>query len=378
MAAREPRILGVRRLSWRRPRLSVVVPVYNVSRYVGAALESVLAQPLREISAIELIVVDDGSTDASREIVSRLAATDRRVTLLTQANGGVSAARHAGIAAATGDLLTFVDPDDVLRPDAWSGMLRTLRRTGSDFVVGSAERVTDDGSRFVTPLMRRNHAHERLAVSIEEAPLMLADVFAWNKIFDRRFWVENRISFPLRTRYQDQVALTQAFLSADRFDVVTDVVYDWRVRGDGTSATQRRGQLANLRERIATKRQTLELVRAHGSPALMDALVTEVLPIDMWQHFRAAVHPLVESPEEYWRLLRGMVREFWYDAGVPFERTTVPPAQRVMAWLVAGDRRGDLARWIDMIDRLGGPARALEQNPFRDEQTYPPALVPAA
>jgi glycosyltransferase involved in cell wall biosynthesis len=354
------RVGGFRR---RKPRLlSVVVPVYNVADYVAESLDSILHQPLREVCAIEVIVVDDGSTDGSAEIVKDIAAKDPRVTLITQPNSGVSIARHTGIEATSGDLLTFVDPDDILPRDAWSTMVKTLRRTGSDFVVGSAERVTlvnGEERRYVTPLMRRNHTRTRLGCRIEDAPLMLADVFVWNKIFRRSFWTDNDITFPERTRYQDQVALTQAFLAARSFDILTDVVYDWRVRSDFSSATQKRAQIANLLERITTKRQTVELVAGSGSAKLMRTLRTEILPIDMWEHFRASVNPTTEDPDRYWALLRGAVLEFWYDAGVPFEETTVPRGQRLMAWLVSQDRREDLAALIETIDERG-PARGIE------------------
>lgn len=354
------RVGGFRR---RKPRLlSVVVPVYNVADYVAESLDSILRQPLREVCAVEVVVVDDGSTDGSAEIVKSIAAKDPRVTLITQPNSGVSIARHTGIEATTGDLLTFVDPDDILPRDAWSSMVKTLRRTGSDFVVGSAERVTvvnGEERRYVTPLMRRNHTRTRLRCRIEDAPLMLADVFVWNKIFRRSFWTDNDITFPERTRYQDQVALTQAFLAARNFDILTDVVYDWRVRSDFSSATQKRAQIANLLERITTKRQTVELVAGSGSPKLMRTLRTEILPIDMWEHFRASVNPTTEDPDRYWSLLRGAVLEFWYDAGVPFEETTVPRGQRLMAWLVSQDRRDDLAALIETIDERG-PAKGIE------------------
>ena len=354
------RVGGIRR---RKPRLlSVVVPVYNVADYVADSLDSILHQPLREFCAIEVIVVDDGSTDGSAEIVKGIAAKDPRVTLISQPNSGVSIARHTGIEATTGDLLTFVDPDDILPRDAWSSMVKTLRRTGSDFVAGSAERVTlvnGEERRYVTPLMRRNHTRTRLRCRIEDAPLMLADVFVWNKIFRRSFWTDNEITFPERTRYQDQVALTQAFLAARSFDILSDVVYDWRVRSDFSSATQKRAQIANLLERITTKRQTVELVAGSGSAKLMRTLRTEILPIDMWEHFRASVNPTTEDPDRYWSLLRGAVLEFWYDAGVPFEETTVPRGQRLMAWLVSQDRRDDLAALIETIDERG-PAKGIE------------------
>ncbi|MER7560525.1 glycosyltransferase family 2 protein [Nocardioides sp. NPDC126508] len=370
---------GVRRareLLRGRPTLSVVVPVYNVAEYVEKSLRSVLDQPRREISGLEVIVVDDGSTDGSAQILRRMAAEEACVTVITQPNSGVSTARHTGIDAATGDLLTFVDPDDTLPVDAWSAMVRSLRRTGSDFAVGAAERVAVEGGverRFMTPLMRRNHAAERLRCRIEDAPLMLADIFVWNKVFRRSFWTENAIVFPERTRYQDQVALTQVFLAADSFDVMTEVVYDWQVRADRSSATQKRAQLANLVERIDTKRQTIDLVRAGGSAHLMQTLLVEVLPIDMWEHFRAAVHPDTEDPLRYWELLRGAVLEFWYDAGVPFEDTTVPAVQRLMAWLVAQDRAEDLAALIAMIDRYGA-RKAVVRHPWREDPALPPDL----
>ncbi|MEI7058386.1 glycosyltransferase [Nocardioides sp. CCNWLW239] len=363
----------VRELAGFRPSLSVIVPVYNVAEYVEKSLRSILSQPRREISKLEVIVVDDGSTDGSAEILRRIAAEEASVTLITQPNSGVSRARHTGIDVATGELLTFVDPDDILPPDAWSAMVRSLRRTGSDFAVGAAERVAVEGGverRSMTPLMRRNHAEERLRCRIEDAPLMLADIFVWNKIFRRSFWTENAITFPERTRYQDQVALTQVFLAADSFDVMTDIVYDWQVRSDRSSATQKRAQIANLVERINTKRQTIDLVRATGSVSLMETLLVEVLPIDMWEHFRAAVHPDTEDPERYWDLLRAAVLEFWYDAGVPFEDTTVPRAQRLMAWLVAQDRAEDLAALVALIDRHGA-RKAFGQHPWRDDPALP-------
>ncbi|MFE6646310.1 glycosyltransferase family 2 protein [Nocardioides sp. NPDC057772] len=359
-----------------RPTLSVVVPVYNVAEYVEKSLRSVLDQPRDEISRLEVIVVDDGSTDGSAQILRRIAAEEPSVTLITQPNSGVSRARHTGIDAATGELLTFVDPDDILPPDAWSAMIRSLRRTGSDFAVGAAERVSVENGverRFTTPLMRRNHAEERLRCRIEDAPLMLADIFVWNKVFRRTFWTKNAIAFPERTRYQDQVALTQVFLAADSFDVLTEIVYDWQVRADRSSATQKRAQIANLVERITTKRQTLELVRAAGSARLIETLLAEILPIDMWEHFRAAVHPDTEEPGRYWELLRGAVLEFWYEAGVPFESTTVPPAQRLMGWLVAQDRAEDLAALVAMIDRYGA-SRAFRQHPWREDATLPAEL----
>jgi glycosyltransferase involved in cell wall biosynthesis len=369
------------RLRLRRPRrtpqLSVIVPVYNVADFLAASLDSILRQPF---SDIEVIMVDDGSTDGSTAIAEEYAARHRKVTLIRQPNSGVSVARNTAIAACRGRFVTFVDPDDELPPDAWSTMMRTLERTGSDFVVGSAERLTADGP-VAMPLMRRNHRIERLGITIDDAPMMLADVFVWNKIFRRDFWDDHGIWFPEHTRYQDQVALTQAFLACSSFDVLTEVVYEWRMRADKSSATQRRAEISNLVERITTKRMTVDLVREHESADVMQVLRTEILPIDMWEHFRAAVLPSTPDPDRYWTILRDAVREFWNDSTVPFEQTLVPVRQRLMGWLVAEDRRDDLIRLIDFIDSHpeGIPVTDGEYaHPWSDDPELPSALARVA
>jgi CDP-glycerol glycerophosphotransferase len=355
------------------PTLSVVIPLYDVAAFLPACLDSVLGQPVRNL---EVVLVDDGSTDDSAAIAQRYADRDPRVRLIRQPNLGVSVARNNGVAACTGELLTFVDPDDALPRDAWGPMVKALLRTGSDFAVGSMERVTGDGQRHRLPLLSRNHAVERLAISIEEAPLMLADVFPCNKVFRTAFWVDSKVAFPEDVRYEDQVALTEAFLAARSFDVLTEVVYDWRVRDDLSSATQKRGTLANLDDRIVTKRMTVERVRAHpAADVLLDTLVREILPIDMWEHFRAAVAPTTEQPDAYWEMLRAGVLEFWGEHTVPFERTTVPVSQRLMGWLVVQDRRDDLARLVALLDGPGVPTEGGRfRHPWYDEPGLPAEL----
>lgn len=355
--------------------LSVVVPVYNVVDYLAGSLDSILRQRVR---GVEVVIVDDGSTDGSTDIALDYARRHESVQLIQQENSGVSIARNVAVRRCRGEFLTFVDPDDELPRDAWSKMLRTIRRTGSDFVVGKAERLDGD-HRFVTPLMQRNHVARRLRVSIDEMPLMLADVFVWNKVFRREFWDRAAIHFPERTRYQDQPALTQAFLAAGSFDVLTDVVYEWRVRQDRSSATQKRRDLDNLRERVATKRMTVDMVRAHGNEELTRVLLAEVLPIDMWEHFWS----VRDCTDDYWHLLRDAVREFWTADSVPFEETTVPAEQRMMGVLVTQDRRDDLLRLLDHLDAHpdGLPSEVRQGRrelvlPFRDDPAIPaPAFV---
>ena len=325
----------------RRPTLSIVVPVYNVAPYLAACLDSVLRQPF---SDYEVVLVDDGSTDASGSIAASYADRHRNFRLVRQANAGLGAARNAGVAEARGELLTFLDSDDQLPADAYSTMVSVLRRSRSDFVVGMLQR--DDGVRqFATERMRANHASLRVGVTVPEMPRILADVFAVNKLFRRSFWDSAGMSFPVDLRYEDQPALTRAFLAARAFDVVPDTVYLWRIRDDKSSITQRRHDIADLRDRITTKRMSSSLV-ASAPAHVRDVWWSDVLPVDMWEYFRS----VPGCSDEYWTLLRDAVREFWSEDTVPFEKTLVPAQQRVMGWLVARDRRADLERFLEYVD----------------------------
>lgn len=344
------------------PVLSVVVPAYGVEAYLDDCFRSILGQSLRDI---EVIVVDDGSPDRSGAIAGAWAARDPRVHVVTHAaNQGLSAARNTGVAAARAPYLTFVDADDTLPPDAWALAIRALEQSGSDFTVGRAVRVT--GSRqYVGPLMARNHRETRLGLTLDEAPLMLADVFAWNKVFRRSFWDRAGLAFPPGLLYEDQPAMTEAFLAARTFDVLADDVYHWSVRENQSSLSQRRGELRNVRDRRTTKLMTLDSVRAAASPAVLEVLLREILPIDMWEHYRAAV----TAGPEYWQELRGMQCEIWNDDSVAFAQVALPTRQRLMGVLVDQDRLEDLATLVAWID-----AGAEGPMPYADDPTIPPAV----
>jgi len=325
--------------------LSIVVPIHNVAPYLERCLASILAQPQDDF---EVVLVDDGSTDGSHEIAASAAAAHRHVRLITQANAGLGAARNVGVAASRGCFVTFVDSDDFLPADAYTAMLRTLQETGSDFAVGKLKRV-DRGRRFATPRMRENHRVDRHRVTLDEMPQILSDVFAVNKVFRRSFWSGADLAFPEGVHYEDQPTLTAAFLRSSSFDVLAQTVYLWRIRVDHSSITQQRHEVADLRDRIATKRTARALLDA-ASPHVRTTWLADVLPVDMWEYFKA----VPSCTDEYWHLLRDAVRDFWGHDSVPFEHVLIPVQQRLMGWLVGQDRRADLEHLLTFIEAHPG------------------------
>jgi CDP-glycerol glycerophosphotransferase len=325
----------------RVPALSVVMPVHNVGPYVDRALESVLQQSFRDL---EVVVVDDGSTDDSATIVDAVAERDPRVRVVRRANSGLGAARNVGVGLARGACLAFADSDDVVPPGAYEAMMSTLETTGSDLVVGTLERLGGQ-TRRMGRLMRENHARRREGVTLSEMPQILADVFAVNKVFRRSFWDDAGLRFPTGTRYEDQPTMTRAFLAADRFDVLAQTVYRWRRRRDQSSITQNRHSIEDLRDRMETKRVATRAVMGQH-PELKDLWFGTILPVDLWAYFEAGAR----SSDHYWQLLRETTREFWNDSTLPFTETRVPVHQRLMGWLVVNDRRPELTRLVSALD----------------------------
>lgn len=132
----------------RQELISIVVPAYNAEPFIAETLASVINQSYRNL---EIVVVDDGSTDATAAIVRRLAEQDPRITLLSVANGGVARARNIGIARATGDYVAFVDADDLWHPDKLRLQFDRLQACGPDFAGCYAlYRSIDTNSRIIS------------------------------------------------------------------------------------------------------------------------------------------------------------------------------------------------------------------------------------
>lgn len=124
--------------------VSVIVPIYNVERYLRRCVDSLLAQTLTDI---EIILVDDGSPDACGAIVDEYAAADFRVRVIHQPNSGVSAARNAGLNVARGEYIGFCDPDDFVAPEMYALMLEAIEKNDTDLVACGYEYYGEDYKR---------------------------------------------------------------------------------------------------------------------------------------------------------------------------------------------------------------------------------------
>lgn len=319
--------------------LSVVMPVNGVERYIDACLDSVRRQAYRKV---EIIVVDDGSLDGSMRIVDRHRRRDPRVRFVRRPNGGPSAARNTGVAAARGEFLTFVDPDDVVRADGLSRAVATLRETGSDFAVLSYDRMEHGGRRKPGAWITAAHAERRLRCTVDSAPDIQVNAVVWSKVFRHSFYVAAKLRFPEGMIYEDQPVSARAYAQASAFDILTEVGVTWRIRDEGTSITQQTASAANLAAHNIAVRASLAELEDAGHPAAATARALQLLANNM----RLFSRHVDVADDEFWGLLQRGLNELL--ERVPYEEyvSEVPAQEKVLNALVLRDDRARAKQFL--------------------------------
>ena len=172
------------------PEVSIIVPVFNVEQYLAQCLDSLVVQDLR---SLEIIVVNDGSTDESSQIAARYAESHANVRLINQENRGLSEARNTGLRAATGPYIGFVDGDDWVHTSMYAEMLRTAQGTGADLVVTNGY-LCSDTTRSIKPIQdfkvwkALNPESTGEAFNPRKQPeLFLLDTSACKRLYRREF-----------------------------------------------------------------------------------------------------------------------------------------------------------------------------------------------
>jgi len=185
-------------------KLSIIIPVYNVAQYLDACFQSLLKQ---EVDSFEVIVVNDGSTDNSQEIIDCYTKDYPAIfKSLQKKNGGLSDARNFGVPHATGEYIAFLDSDDYVADDTYTNMIEKAFETNADIVLGDIIYFWEDSNR--TDYVKGLYQGE---VDSIQKQAMLSPLFAWNKLFKRSFYMEHELSFPINTWYEDIAVILHAF-----------------------------------------------------------------------------------------------------------------------------------------------------------------------
>ena len=203
--------------------VSVIIPAYNVEQYVERCVYSVTKQTYRNL---EIILVDDGSTDCTGIICDKLAKEDNRISVIHKTNGGLSDARNAGIDVSRGEYISFVDSDDYIASDMLEHMMNAMCETDISMVVVGFWKQSGDAREYCGPTTER-------VVSSEEA---LKDIYigheiypaSWNKLYRRALFNNNR--FAVGMINEDSEIITKLLMECNRVALVSKPLYIYMIR----------------------------------------------------------------------------------------------------------------------------------------------------
>jgi CDP-glycerol glycerophosphotransferase len=286
--------------------VSVVVPIHNVAPYLAECLDSVRRQTHREL---EVIMVDDGSTDNSAEIAEQFAATDSRFRLMRQENGGLSAARNAGVPHANGDYLAFLDSDDLLPCFAYEVMVQAAETSGTAFVTGSAHRLSTRGHYLGYP-HDQVFLQTNLRTHVSADHGLLRDRTIWNKVFRKSFWDDHGFVFPPGRLFEDMPVSIPAHALAERVSVLDLPIYYWRVReGADRSITQSDTDVCNMVDRFYSVNLVRQALAAAGHHKLRQAYEEMAL----WDELSHYLKFIPDASEAYRRTFVDLAKKYLDD-----------------------------------------------------------------
>lgn len=236
------------------PRISVIIPVYNVEKYLGKCLSSLVEQTFRDF---EIIAVNDGSTDHSLEILRRFEENYDFITVIDQENRGISLSRNRGMDIARGEYLCFVDSDDFVAPCYLQRLYELCEENKAEIACCSYY------FRFVNwdfiiqypfrckGIYTRKQAMKRLLHDFSLQSLV------WNKLFKRSLFEEKKIRFP-KMCFEDLAVMNQVFASAERVAITNEPLYYYNKHSSSTLATINAKKINDFLRSIAMVRTSLE------------------------------------------------------------------------------------------------------------------------
>lgn len=223
-----------------KPELSIIVPVYNTSKYLQKCLDSIINQTLKKI---EIIIINDGSTDNSEEIVLNYLRKDTRIQYYKQENKGVSSARNKGIELSKSEYIIFVDSDDFIDLNLVEDTLEKIKQEELDIVFFGIKSVDQNGKIKNYIEINKNN--------------LISDVFfrsyPVNKIYRKKLFIENNIKFPLGKKYEDIYTIPRVILSTKKIGYIDRYYYNYYI-GRPTSITSERNNFQTILDLIEAKK----------------------------------------------------------------------------------------------------------------------------
>lgn len=267
-------------MSLDKPKISIIVPVYNTANYLEECLDSLVNQSLEDI---EIICIDDKSEDNSPEILEKYASKDNRIkVILNKENTGQAIARNIALKSVKGEYIAFMDSDDKIDLDGYEKVLNFCEKNFLDMVLFNVVRFDKKGIIGESELHEKSIQNETKKTSILEHKEFVYDTSPCNKLIKTSLIMDNNIEF-INRLYEDLLFSMELFSSTDSVGVLPDVKYYWRRRRDSQnkSTTQNRTNKKNIADRMFIINKIDELFKSNEKyNCLLDSYHFKLLEID--------------------------------------------------------------------------------------------------
>lgn len=210
-------------------KISVIIPIYNVEKYLKRCIESIIKQTY---SNLEIILVDDGSPDGCAKICDEYKNKDERIVVIHKKNGGLSDARNAGLEVATGEIISYIDSDDYVDLDMYEKMTKAMEEKNADIVVCGTNIDYEDGHTKVK-CEKEEKSFNREEALIELNSFKSFDMAVWNKLYKRE--VVDKIEFPVGKKSEDYFVMYQYFARAKKVVIINQAKYHYFQRSNSIS-----------------------------------------------------------------------------------------------------------------------------------------------
>ena len=239
------------------PKVSIIIPIYNVEKYLRQSVDSAINQTLKDI---EIICIDDCSTDNSYEILKEYAQKDSRIKLIKQSkNQGQGVARNVGLVQAQGEYVMFLDPDDWYELDACKRAYEKIKSGNNDFVIFDFYEYIDKNGKKEVANYRTKPFKEFAKKSEFDLKQVSANFlnnsYVWCMIFSRKFLIENDIKFAELYLCEDVPFLMKSIVCSTSVNILEEPLYNYRIRKTSSSF-----KVCNLGETIEARKIELNIV----------------------------------------------------------------------------------------------------------------------
>ena len=211
--------------------ISIIIPVYNVEKYLNKCLNSVIEQTYKNI---EVILIDDGSTDNSGKICDEYAKNDIRIKIIHQQNGGVSTARNNGLEHATGKYITFVDSDDYIEKEMIETMAKKIMKKNADIVICGVTDRDEENNIINQSLNKKENVFNNIEAIKEMLDEKLFNCVCWAKLYKKELFRNIKFNSKIRIA-EDMDVLYRVFYKSNKIIQIPERLYNWTSRGDSVT-----------------------------------------------------------------------------------------------------------------------------------------------